>query len=201
MFKPFPSPKSIGMMAVVLALSGCAALFPDAPPATYDLVVPRDVAKTQARRAIFVVAEPFAIQALQTERILARTANGQVTYVPDAQWTDKLTSLLQARMVQTFENAGRLVSVGRPGERLAAQSVLATDVRAFELVETGAGAVARVELSAKIVGDRSGTIAAAQVFSADVPVSGITGAEAYRGLNAAMADVLGQLVAWANGRV
>jgi cholesterol transport system auxiliary component len=186
---------------ICLAVSGCAALFPEAPPSTYDLAAVGDISGAGARRGIFVVAEPIAIQAIDSQRIVARTAGGQVTYVPHAQWADKLTALLQTRIVQSFENSGRLVSVGRPGERLAAQAVLATDIRAFELVDRGSSSFARVEISAKIVGDRSGQITAAQVFSAQVPVSVVDGAEASRGLNSALAEVLGQMIKWANSRV
>ncbi len=185
-------------LSVVMA--GCAVLMPSSPPSTYDLIVPQNLQKAQQSRAILVVAEPIAIQAINSERIVARTSSGQVTYIPDAQWADRLPALLQARIVQTLENSGRLVSVGRPGERLAAQNVLMTEIRAFEITDRGGASFARIELSAKIVRDASGHILTAKVFTAEIPVSDVNGGAASQGLNRALADVLTQLSQWIHAR-
>lgn len=187
-------------LALGLMLSGCAMLFPAAPPDTFDLTAPADVTKSKGRGAMLLVGDPNAIQAVDSERIVARTSAGQVTYVPKAQWSDKLPALLQARLTQTFENSGRLAAVGRTSDRLNGQYQLITDIRAFEVAD-GAPPQAVVEIAAKIVGDSSGRIVAGKVFSARVPVSAVTGPDASRGLDQALGQVLRDLVMWANSQV
>lgn len=183
-------------------LGGCAVLFPASPPATFDLTVPEHVAARQAvPRGVLVVPVPIAVQLLDTERMLARSPGAQVGYVADAQWSGKLTELMQARIVQSLENAGRLRAVGRPGDRLTPDYQLLTEIRAFELVDEGAGARAVGEIAVKISGERTGRVVAARVFKVERPAAGINGPAAAQALNEVLAELLRELVGWTSTRV
>lgn len=179
---------------LALWLGACSA---SAPP-TYDLTTPADVATARRGRAQLIVAEPTAVQVLDSERILVRPADGEVSYLPDAQWSDRLPRLMQARIIQTFENAHRLASVGRPADKLLADATLITEIRAFEIAADSNEAV--VEISAKLVNERSGRIMAARVFSARQP-GAPAGQKAASALDAASQTALRDLVAWAASRI
>ncbi|HEY6832832.1 MAG TPA: ABC-type transport auxiliary lipoprotein family protein, partial [Pseudolabrys sp.] len=103
--------------------------------------------------------------------------------------------LLQARLVESFENANRLRAVGKPGDKIAGDFVLITDVRAFEISAVDGTAV--VEIAAKIVRDGSGRIVAARVIRATVPAQATQGAGAVAALNEAFVQAATQLVLWA----
>lgn len=188
-------------MAIVAAslLAGGCSLLAGTPPDTYSLTAPSFERRARPARGLLVVAEPVAIQALDSQSIVARPGTGEITYISRSQWSDRLPLLLQARIVEAFENANRINAVGRTGERLSPDYQLTTDIRQFEVDAMTGQAV--VELAVKIVNDRSGRIVAGEVFSARVPVGGVTGPEAARGLDLALAEVLTDLVRWATARI
>lgn len=176
----------------LLLLAGCGG---GPPPSTFDLSAPRGAARglSGGGRAI-VVQEPSTIAALDSERILVRAAGGELTYLPRAQWADRLPRLLQARLIQTFENRGR-AAVGRPTDRITGDVQLIVDIRHFEVRE--ATRDAHVEIAAKIVGGSSGNVSTARLFSASAPVGTIDGAGATSGLDQALARVLLDVTGWA----
>jgi cholesterol transport system auxiliary component len=172
------------------SLAGCGG---GPAPVTYDLTAVRMPARRSGGGNGLVVPEPTAIFALDSERIVVRAANGEITYLPRAQWSDRLPRLLQARLVQTFENAGR-AAVGRPVDRLAGTTQLVIDIRTFEVRESSREAV--VELAVKRVDSGSGRLVNARLFGATAAVSAIDGLGATAALDQALASVLGQIVGW-----
>jgi cholesterol transport system auxiliary component len=166
-----------------------------AAPATFDLTAPARIPPGgRASRGQLIVGEPTALSVLDNEKIVVRPAQGEVTYLGGAQWSDRLPRLLQARIVQSFENANRLRAVGRPGDRLAADFQLVLDLRAFQW--SAATGSAEVEVSAKVIRDGSGRIAAARVFRASVPVPSTDPASVALALDEAFHRVVADLVAW-----
>ncbi|HZB38815.1 MAG TPA: ABC-type transport auxiliary lipoprotein family protein [Beijerinckiaceae bacterium] len=162
---------------------------------TFDLTAPRPGPRFGgAPRGQIVVAEPAAIQTLEADRILVKDASGTVSYLSGAQWADRLPKLIQARLINTFENASKLKAVSRPGERVSPDYMLTTEIRAFQIATPAAEAF--VEVSARLVHDRSGRIAAGRVFSARVPVAKVDAGHAANGLDAALSKVLLDIVRW-----
>ncbi|MGL4443114.1 MAG: ABC-type transport auxiliary lipoprotein family protein, partial [Alsobacter sp.] len=175
--------------AVLLAagLAGCGSF--EQPPTTFDLSVPEGARQASPGGRLLVVAEPVALQALESDRIVVRASDGTVSFVPGVQWADRLPRLLQARMVQSFENSGR--SVGRAGNGLSADVALTSDIRFFG-VRTDGGAQAVVELSAKLVSS-DGRIERARVFRAATPLASVEGRAAAAALDQSMTKVLADL--------
>jgi cholesterol transport system auxiliary component len=167
------------------------------PPAAYDLTAAKDFPhRSRAARGQLVIAEPVALSAHDSDKIVVRPAPGEAAQLGGVQWEERLPKLMQARLVQSFENASRLRAVGRPGDKIAVDFVLVTEVRAFEV--SAADGTAVVEIAAKIVRERTGRIMAARVFRATVPAASIEGANAVAALNEAFAKVATQLVLWAS---
>jgi cholesterol transport system auxiliary component len=178
-------------------LTGCGGgLLGGSAPTAFDLAAvdafPRH---GSAARGPLVVAEPTTLALLDSDRIAVRSVGDEVSYLPGALWSDKLPRLVQTRIVQSFENAHRLAAVGRQGDRLAATYQLLLDLRAFEIVASNEPH-AQIEITAKILDERSGRIVAARVFTAAAPAAGIDGANAVAALNAALATVTRDLVIW-----
>ena len=187
--------------ALALALAGCAgvgSIVSKAPPAAYDLSAARNFPHhSRAARGQLIIAEPGALAPYDSEKIVVRPAPGEAAQLGDAQWEDRLPKLIQARIVQSFENAHRLRAVGRPADRLATDFVLVSELRAFEISVADGSAV--VEIAVKIVRERTGRIIAARVFHASVPAASTEGAGAVAALNEAFGKVATQLVLWAAG--
>ncbi len=179
-------------LPALLMLTGCGG---GPAPSTFDLSAPRGApGRLSGGSRAIVVQEPSAIAALDSERIVVRAAAGELTYLPRAQWADRLPRLVQARLIQTFENRGR-AAVGRPTDRIVGDVQLIVDIRHFEVRESSRDAY--VEIAAKIVGGTSGNVSNARLFSATAPVGAIDGAGASSGLDQALARVLLDVTGWA----
>lgn len=161
---------------------------------TFDLTAPRQKVRGGSVEGQVAVAEPVAIQVFEAERILVKDAANAVSFLGGGQWADRLPRLVQARIVQTFENASRLKAVSRSGERITADYLLTTEIRAFQVDATTNEAF--VELSAKVVDDRSGRIINARVFSGRVPVAAVDAPNAAQALDRALSLVLLDIVRW-----
>lgn len=195
MNKAMHSPRALAALslpALALILAGCGG---GPAPTTFDLTAPSDFGRTGGSRTTLVVADPTSVQTLNSDRIIVRDSSGALSFLGDAQWADQVPRLVQSRLVQTFENASRIGAVARPGDRITADLQLLTDIRAFN-IEAGSGN-AVVEITAKLVGDRTGRVQRARVFSAREPASAVDGPAAAQALDRALSRVLVDIVRWA----
>lgn len=181
-------------------LSGCSGgLIPQTPPDTYGLTGSPVISGQNAPRRQILIAEPVALKALDSEQIVIKPTPSSIQYLAKSQWSDRLPKMVQAKLVQAFENSGRVGGVGRPGEGLAIDYQISTSIRSFEIRVNG-GETAVVEISAKVINDRNGSVKASEVFSSSVPVRG-SGNPAYVGaLDRAFENVTEELVQWALAR-
>ena len=139
------------------------------------------------------VTEPTAVGSIDTDKVvLDPTATADAA---PGQWADVLTKLVQARLVQSFENAGMVGSVLRGGEGTAADYQLQTDIRSLR-VASGPQLAAEFELAAKLLDDK-GHIVAGRIFKASVPLSSSDAKVAAAGLNDAFGKAAAELIDWA----
>ena len=164
---------------------------------TFDLTasVSEVATAASARNRQLLVADPSALKALDSEQILVRVSGAEIRYLSQSQWSDRLTRVVQSKLVEAFENTGRLGGVGRPGQGLAIDYQLITDVRSFEIAAEGTDRGV-VEISAKLLNDRNGTVKAQRVFRAEVPSSGSDSSAYVAALDRAFARVTADIVAW-----
>ena len=174
-----------------LLLAGCGG---GSAPTTYDLSAPRDFGRIGGGGGVLIVAQPTAVQALDSDRLIVKDSSGALSVLGGAQWADRVPNLVQTRLIQTFENGSRIAAVGRPGERIVPDFQLNTDIRAFNIDAASGQAV--VEITAKLIGDRTGKVQRAKLFSARVP-AGAEGAGAAQALDQALSQVLIQIARWA----
>jgi cholesterol transport system auxiliary component len=187
------------LMLAATALHGCAAL-PGGGPApldTYDLTaVSTETAGPRKGRVQVLVAEPGALKALDGENVVVRPTAGSVEFLKGAQWADRLPRVVQARLVEALQATGRLGGVGKPGEGLAIDYQVVTEIRAFEVRLDGAPR-AQVTLYVKLLNDRNGVVRAARGFSAAAPLAGGAGNDAYiAALDRAFSQAVSEIVPW-----
>lgn len=177
--------------AVAIGMALVAGACTSTPPA-FDLTAPRQGLRGSGPGGTLVVTEPTALQPLESERILVKDATGSLSVLGSAVWADRLPRLVQARLIQTFENASRIRAVGRPGDGVVAQYQLNTELRAFQF-EAGRGEVF-VEISAKLLSLAGGQVVRARVFGSRVPVGSTNPAEITQALDRALSAVLLDIV-------
>lgn len=167
-------------------------------PPTYDLAAPSDFPGLDGTiPAQIVVGDVNAVLAFDTQKILSRGAAGTYAPIADAQWADNLPKLVQAKLVQSFENAHQLQAVSRPIDQLTPEYRLEVSIRAFQI---GADGKAEVELAARLVSDK-GAVKAAKIFAARQEAKSAQAADAVAALDRAFAQVAADMVRWTVAQV
>lgn len=143
--------------ATVLLLASCTgALLPgaDNEPSKLYVLSPkstfaRDLPSVDWQLTVFV---PTADAALNTARIALRRSPISLEYYARVNWVDTTPHMIQTLLVESFENSGRIVSVGRQSVTLRADFSLLTNLREFQAEYIGGGPPrVRVRLNAKMV--------------------------------------------------
>lgn len=192
----------IGNIAVLaLALGGCSVLSGVRPSAdTYELAVPTIEGSRPVRRGTQVlIAEPQALKALDSQNILVQTDPLTIRYLDKSQWSDRLPRLVQMRLAQAFQNSDRFSGVGLPGQGLAIDYQIVTEIRSFGIEATSNSA--RVAIAVKILNDRNGAVASERVFDKTVPATGNDNASLVAAIDSAFDSVASEIVIWATGRL
>jgi phospholipid/cholesterol/gamma-HCH transport system substrate-binding protein len=168
----------------------------DKPKPIYDLMAAKAEPVPSSAKApgSIVVTDPTAVVVLQTQRILARSKEGEITQLGDAQWSDSLPKLIQEKIIQTFENAGFLASVLPPVDQVTPNYRLLVDLRSFAVVSNPEPA-ADIEFSVKILAE-DGHIVGAKIFHAAVPTKDMETPSLVAAFNQAFGQAAGELVAW-----
>jgi len=163
--------------------------------AAYDLsALPPDSNPAKLGKQL-VVPDVNALLSYDSERVLTQTDGGQLAGLGNAKWSDNLPKLMQARIVQSFENTGSLGLVSRTVEGATPDFQLLTEIRKFQIAP-GPERAAVAEISARLVAS-DGHVAAARIFSESVPVKSQDDADAAKTLNEAFGKILAKLIPWA----
>ncbi|ODR91358.1 ABC-type transport auxiliary lipoprotein family protein [Sinorhizobium alkalisoli] len=178
-------------MAMILAGCGTRPAVND----TFSLAATPVVERPRATNRQILVPEPTALRTLDSDQIVVRLSESELRFLARAQWGDRLPRIVQDRLVQTFEDTGRVGGVGKPGQGLAIDYQVITEIRAFEISTDGAD-TAVVEIFAKILDDRNGTVRRQRAFRAVAPVRGAGNPAFVSALDAAFAKVAADIVGW-----
>lgn len=157
------------------------------PPAPVQCSAPQVAAQ-------LVIPEPTALLALNTDKILVADAAGAALPLEDAQWADAIPVLLQATLIQSFENSGCFRSINRPTDGLEADFHLLSEIRTFKFVSLPAPE-AIIELSARILSS-GGQVIDSRIFREVAPASALTAAAVVGAYNDAFAKLGAAMEAW-----
>jgi len=124
-----------------------------------------------------LIDAPVSPAGLNTARIALQDSPIELRYFNLASWTDFAPRMVQALIVESFENSGRIVSVGREQIGLRSDFLLKTELREFQaeyeeripadtttLGPTASPPWARVRINAKLVQMPQREIIAQQTF-------------------------------------
>jgi cholesterol transport system auxiliary component len=103
------------------------------------------------------------------------------------------------RLAQAFQNSARFKGVGLPGQGLAIDYQIVTEIRAFG-IEAGSN-TATVAVAVKILNDRNGVVASERVFEARTVAAGSSNAAYIAAIDRAFESVARDVVAWVTDRI
>jgi phospholipid/cholesterol/gamma-HCH transport system substrate-binding protein len=173
-------------------MTGGGAAKPPSP--MYDLAAPTSFAPFKKLETSLTIAEPTAVVMYDGQHPLLKSKDGGFTPFEDAQWSDSLVKLVQAKLLQTFDNAELFASVSRPVDGVAPENQLLVDIRSF-CVSGSDPPSADVAIGAKLI-SADGKIVAAREFHRSAPAASVAAPDAVSALSAAFDGVETDLVAW-----
>ena len=125
------------MVLAIVSLAGCAGLGTlrqASKPNDLYLLTPKSTFSSSLPRIQkqIVVQEPTATAAVNTDQIAIQPTPLQVQYLPRARWVDRAPLIVQALLVESYENSGKVAAVGRSTVGLRADYVVVPDLREFQ---------------------------------------------------------------------
>jgi cholesterol transport system auxiliary component len=173
------------LICAALALAACSS-----PRETFDLL-PDAVARANVRGAAVAIQEPSASAVIDTNRFVIRGEGGDLAYLADAQWSDTVPRLVQARLIDRLMARG--VNAVRPSDAAAAFR-LSTELRRFEIDSGRETAI--VEIVARVTNEKDGARVSEKVLIGEAPAPHTLGPEAARAYEAALDAAADRLASW-----
>jgi len=167
---------------------------PAAPKLTYDLQAPKDF--TGARKPIkgqIAIPMPTAEIMLATQRMLFSPSRDDPEF-KNFQWADNIPQLLQAKLIQSFENYDIADAALRPVDGLEADNQLLIDVRNFD-INTDPDLTVDIAFSARILA-KNGHLVASRVFHQSRKFDKLDPPSAVAAFDGAFGAIATDLIAW-----
>jgi cholesterol transport system auxiliary component len=167
-----------------------ARLFTLSPKSTFAADLP------QARWQLAIEA-PVAPGGIDSARIAVQRTPLSLDYFARAQWTDTAPRMVQTLLLESFENTGKLVAVGRESSSLRPDFLLKVDLREFQAEMRGREApVARVRLSVRLVRLPERTVVASFSHEATEQSAGPEIDKVVAAFDEALGSVLRRVAEW-----
>lgn len=150
---------------------------PEAPP-SWKLTIP----------------EPTTLLAYNTDKIMTRPSPDESRALEGPRWNDSLPILVQAKLIETFENAGYTDDVTRTLGDFPNSDQLSIDIRRFD-VSTGDDPTATIVILAKLQ-DPAGGVIGSKKFDVTEPATGNEPRDYVDALRAAFEKVALDILDW-----
>ncbi len=161
----------------------------------FDLPLPNDFPPPLTEKNFQVaVSEPSLVLVFNTDKLLREVADGAIEPIQGVRWQDNLPNLVQARLLQSFENAGYASQVLRAADAADPDYKLLLDIRRFQIVPAN-GPRAQVHVLARIM-NREGAVTASRAFELSTGVEGNARTADAEALGKVFRQMAAEIVNW-----
>jgi cholesterol transport system auxiliary component len=184
-----------------LFLTGCSLPGFSSPPQLFTLTPKNTFVEGLPTITDQILIEtPVAAAGLDTGRIALSRSATTLDYFAGVSWTDRAPAMVQTLMVESFENSGHVVSVGRDTIGLRADYVLKSELREFQAEYASAAdngpPQIHVRINAKLVAMPRRNIEAGKTFEALERARSASFQDIIEAYDDALGKVLRRLVEW-----
>jgi phospholipid/cholesterol/gamma-HCH transport system substrate-binding protein len=161
---------------------------------TYDLRAPQNQGlASKSIKGQLAIPEPTAVAMLETQRMLFSPVKDYPGFA-EFLWADSIPKLLQARLIESFENYDIAHAPLRVAEMGQTDFQLLIDVRRFRIA-TGSEPAAEIGLSARIV-DKNGKVVASRLFEDSQKFDKVEPPAAIAAFDDAFGRIAKEMIAW-----
>ncbi len=191
------------VLALALLVPGCGGNLlglPEGPAPDIYTLTPKSTFDNDLPKVKWqlVVDQPTAARGLDTDRIALHPEPTEIKYYAGARWTDRAPDMVQTLMLESFENTGKIVAVGRQTIGLRSDFNLVSDLREFQAEYTKGNDIpsVRVRINVKIVKQPRQQIIASNNFERVVEAKGPSVNDVVLAFDDALGKVLRRVVEW-----
>jgi cholesterol transport system auxiliary component len=200
-------PAGLGRLAAVIALAlllpGCGGNLlglPEGPAPDIYTLTPKNTFDSDLPTVKWqlVVDQPTAAGGLDTDRIAVHPDPTEIKYYAGARWTDRAPDMVQTLMLESFENTGKIVAVGKQTIGLRSDFNLVSDLREFQAEYKPGSQIpsVRVQINVKIVKQPRQQIIASNNFERVVEAKSADIKDVVLAFDDALGKVLRRVVEW-----
>ncbi|HWI24329.1 MAG TPA: ABC-type transport auxiliary lipoprotein family protein [Lysobacter sp.] len=190
--------RTLVAMTLVFGLAGCSLIPEKEPLALYSPAA--KVAPDPAWPSVqwqLQIPRPLAPELVDSPRIVVRPAPGELQVYKGAVWAEPAPDLVQDAVLHAFEDSGRIGGVARRGSGVAGDYELLLDLRRFDSdYAGGASPRAEVEITAKLVANRSNTVIANRTFRHSAQAGGSAVGSVAQAFDSALGAAVADIVGW-----
>jgi phospholipid/cholesterol/gamma-HCH transport system substrate-binding protein len=167
---------------------------PTVPKTVYDLSIPSEfLSPKKPLNEQLVMPTPTAILLLDTQRFLL-APNRDLPGFSNAQWADSIPKMLQAKLIQSFENYDVAHAPLRSTDTPGTNPQLLVDVRSFQIT-TDPEPTAEIGFSARVL-NKDGQVVASRLFQQRKKLDKPDPGSAVAAFNEAFASITTELITW-----
>lgn len=179
---------------IVAGLERMTGVTSPPPKITYDLRALQNTGPAgKTINVQWAIPEPTAVAMLETQRFLFSPAQEYPGFA-EAMWADALPKLIQARLIESFENYDIAHAPLRAADIGQTEFQLLIDVRQFRIA-IESGPAAEIGLSVRIV-DKNGKVIASRLFEDREKFANVAPAEAVAAFSEAFGRIAKNVIAW-----
>lgn len=184
-----------------LAIAGCGVLPKPQPPEQLYRLSPKSTFDGDIPTVGWQLGlePPIAPAGLNSARIAVMRGELTMDYFSGAKWVDSAPSMVYRLLIESFENSGKIVGVGRSGASLRTDFEMRTELREFqaEYVDGVSAPQVRVRVNCKLIKKPQRIILASEAFeslkeSPDNRIENIV-----KTFDLALGSVMKRIVGWA----
>ena len=186
--------------AMALAVTGCASLLGLSPAPHLYRVTPKSAYPPNLPHlpVQLLVDVSDAPAGLDTSRIALSRSAVSIDYFADAEWTDRVPSLVQTALLESFENSKAIAAIDRESVGLRADFILKTEIRHFEALYDSPNGPPNVwvAISARLVNPAARDILAQASFEHREQAEGKDVSQIVLAFDEALGVVMKDIVLW-----
>ena len=188
--------KRLSLLLAVGLLGACSILPQSEPLDIYLLPGAALPAQTQRVDWSLRVNSPVSSQLLDGTRIVVLPEPGRVNTYQGVRWSERTPQLLRGRLLDAFQDDGRVQALSNEEQRLQADLELVSDLRSVHSQYRDGGAEALIQLDVRLVDGRDQRILAIRRFSVSQPASDTSIAAVVKAFGQAGDRLSRELVDW-----
>lgn len=188
--------KRLTLLLAAALLGACSILPQSEPLDIYLLPATTLPAQTQRVDWSLRVNSPVSNQLLDGTRIVVLPEPGRVNTYQGVRWSERTPQLLRARLLDAFQDDGRIQALSNEDQRLQADLELVSDLRSFHSQYRDGVAEALIQLDVRLVDGRDQRILAIRRFSVSQPASDTSIAAVVKAFGQAGDRLSRELVDW-----